>query len=214
MKYKQILRIEIVKIVVVAICVLVNTKVAVAEVFVAPFGGYSFGSSALSAIDENGVEQSSVNFAESNHWGVMAGVTTPDPGSIYLLYSHQPSQLKVTSNLNQDVISSLDVDYLHIGGALYFPKGNFRPYITTSAGLTQMRPGDSFSNETNFSMGIGGGAEYQITPRFSLFADVRGYATFISSSQALFCNSGNCKWFVDADLMWQGQLNAGAKLLF
>jgi len=213
MRYKQILSIEILKVAVVALCMLVNTK-AVAEVFVAPFGGYSFGSSELSASDNDGVEKSSLKFAESNNWGVMAGVTTADPGSIYLLYSHQPSQLKVTSNLNQGVITDLDVDYLHIGGALYFPKGNFRPYITTSAGLTQMRPDDSFSNETNFSLAIGGGAEYQIAPRFSVFADIRGYATFINSSQSLFCNNGNCKWFVDAELMWQGQVNMGAKLIF
>lgn len=214
MRYAQIRRGGILKVAIVLICALVNIKVAVAAVFVAPFGGYSFGSSELSATDNDGVEQSRINFAESNHWGMMAGVTTVDPGSIYLLYSHQPSQLKVTSNLNQAVITNMDVDYLHIGGALYFPQGNFRPYITTSAGLTQMRPYGGFSNETHFSIGIGGGSEYQITPRLSVFADVRGYVIFISRTQSLFCNNGNCTWFVDAELMWQGQINVGAKLLF
>lgn len=197
-----------------AISALIQSGFAAAEVFVAPFGGYSFGGSDLSTTDSQSLEQSSVKIAEANHWGVMVGVTTPDPGSIYLLYSHQSSELHVASDLNQGVTTDLAVDYLHLGGALYFPQGNFRPYITTSAGLTQMRPGDSFSNETNLSMGIGGGVEYQVTPSFSLFADVRGYATFINSSQSLFCNSGNCKWLIESELMWQGQANMGAKLTF
>lgn len=214
MRYKQIQEVGIQRLGMVAICTLLHSQLAVAEVFVAPFGGYSFGNSGLSTVDNDGLEQSRIDIAESNHWGVMVGVTTPDPGSIYLLYSHQSTELKVSGATEPDVLTDLAVDYLHVGGALYFPQGNFRPYITTSAGLSQMRPDGGFSNETHFSMGIGGGAEYQVTPAFSLFADIRGYAIFTRSSQSLFCNSGNCKWFVDAELMWQGQVNVGAKLMF
>jgi len=209
MKYKQILSTTML-----LSGALLNTELVAAEVFVAPFGGYSFGSSELTTTDNDGLEQSSINIAESNHWGIMAGVTTPDPGSIYLLYSHQSTRLSVTSDVNQPIVTDLATDYLHLGGALYFPQGDFRPYITTSVGLTQMRPGDSLSNETNFSLGIGGGAEYQVSSHFSLFADIRGYAIFINSSQSLFCNSGNCKWLIDSEAMWQGQVNLGAKLLF
>jgi len=193
---------------------LMHSGIAAAEIFIAPFSGYGFGSSDFSTIDSNTQEESSVKIAESGHWGIMAGVTTPDPGSIYLLYSHQSTEFSIGDNLSQSEVTELDIDYLHLGGALYFPQGKLRPYITTSAGLTQMRPSGSFSNETHLSMAIGGGAEYQFTSRFSLFADLRGYATFIGSSQSLFCNSGNCKWLVDAELMWQGQINMGAKLTF
>lgn len=214
MGYKKIWDRGILRTVIVTICAAVNAEVAIAEVFVAPFGGYSFGGSEITTTDNNDVEQSRINMGESNHWGLMAGVTTDDPGSIYLLYSHQSTALKVTSDTEPDVITDLAIDYLHIAGALYFPQGNFRPYITTSAGLTQMRPDNDFSNETHFSFGIGGGVEYQLTPHFSVFSDIRGYGTFINSSQSLFCNSGNCKWFVDAELMWQGQANIGAKLIF
>ncbi|WP_198436006.1 outer membrane beta-barrel protein [Moritella sp. F3] len=209
MKYKQRLSVSLL-----AMSVLMHSGSVAAESFVAPFGGYAFGTSDFSTVDSTSQAESSVKIAESEHWGVMAGVTTSDPGSIYLLYSHQSTEFSIGDNLNQPEITKLDIDYLHLGGALYFPQGKFRPYITTSAGLTQMRPDNGFSNETNFSMSIGGGAEYQFTSNFALFADVRGYATFISSSQSLFCNSGNCKWLVDADLMWQGQVSIGAKLTF
>ncbi|NQZ50993.1 MAG: porin family protein, partial [Moritella sp.] len=146
--------------------------------------------------------------------GIMVGVTTPDPGSIYLLYSHQSTEISIGDNLNQSEVTALDTDYLHLGGALYFPQGKFRPYVTTSVGLTQMRPSGSVSIETDFSMGVCGGADDLLTPSLSLFADLRGYATFIGSSQSLSCNSGNCKWLVDAELMWQGQANLGATLTF
>lgn len=196
------------------ISALMQSGFAAAEAFVAPFGGYSFGMSDFSSIDNTTQEVSTAKVAESEHWGIMAGVTTPDPGNVYLLYSHQPTKLAVGSDSTQAQITDLSIDYLHIGGSLYFPKGKFRPYITTSAGLTQMRPSGAFSNETNFSLGIGGGAEYQLTPRFSLFADIRAYANFISSSKSLFCDSGDCTWLVNGDLMWQGQVNMGAKLMF
>ncbi|MDX2321444.1 MAG: outer membrane beta-barrel protein [Moritella sp.] len=209
MKYKQRLSVSLL-----AMTALIHSGIVAAEVFVAPFGGYSFGTTDFSTIDSETEEESTVKIAESEHWGVMAGVTTADPGNIYLLYSHQSTAFSIGDNLNQSEISRFAIDYWHLGGSLYFPKGKFRPYITTSAGLTHMRPENGFSNETSFSMGIGGGAEYQFTPNFALFADMRGYATFVNSSQALFCNSGNCKWLVDSELMWQGQVNMGAKLTF
>lgn len=209
MNYKQRLGVSLL-----TMSALMQSSIVAAEVFVAPFGGYGFGTSDFSTVDSNTQAESAVKIAESGLWGLMLGVTTEDPGSIYLLYSHQSTEFSIGDNLSQPEVNDLATDYLHLGGTLYFPQGNFRPYITTSAGLTQMRPSGAFSNETHFSMGVGGGAEYQLTPRFSLFADVRGYATFIGSSQSLFCNSGNCKWLVDADLMWQGQVNMGAKLMF
>ncbi|PKH07760.1 outer membrane beta-barrel protein [Moritella sp. Urea-trap-13] len=209
MKYKQRLGVSVL-----AMTALMYTGIVAADGFVAAFGGYAFGTTDFSTIDSITEEESTVKIAESEHWGIMAGVTTPDPGSIYLLYSHQSTEFSIGDNLNQPEVTKLEIDYLHLGGALYFPQGKFRPYITTSAGLTQMRPDNGFSNETSFSMGIGGGAEYQFTPNFALFADMRGYATFINSSQALFCNSGNCKWLVDSELMWQGQVNVGTKLTF
>jgi hypothetical protein len=63
-------------------------------------------------------------------------------------------------------------------------------------------------------MGIGGGAEYRMTQNFALFADLRGYATFIDSDSSLFCNEDQCLWHVTSDVMWQVQANLGVKLSF
>ncbi|QYJ85438.1 porin family protein [Shewanella mesophila] len=186
--------------------------------FVAPFGGYSFAASELDANEIRNSNSNTVNtqlkIAESGHYGIMMGVKTKDPGDIYLLYSHQATDLRLGGNFSPDLLTQLDVDYLHVGGSLYFPKGNLRPYVTVSAGLTQMRPTGDYSNESRFSMGFGAGVEYQITDQFSLLADARGYATFVSSDNALFCDANQCIWNIRADIMWQGQVNAGIKFSF
>lgn len=187
---------------------------AMAEVFVAPFGGYSFGASEFDLTAENTGEPGSLKISESGHFGFMAGITTKDPGDIYFLYSHQGTDLRSGGNFSPNIITDLNLDYFHLGGSLYFPNGNLRPYVTASLGLTQMRPGDDYSTESRFSMGFGAGIEYQMTEAFSLFADARGYATFVNSSSSLFCDGGDCLWSISADIMWQGQANLGVKFKF
>ncbi|RTR40872.1 porin family protein [Shewanella canadensis] len=199
--------------VLVAASVFVTTP-AMAEVFVAPYGGYSFGASEFTISADNTNDQGSLKISESDHYGFMAGVTTKDPGNIYFLYSHQGTELRSGGNFSPNIITDLNVDYFHLGGSLFFPNGNFKPYVTASLGLTQMRPGDNYSTESRFSMGFGAGIEYQMTDAFSLFADARGYATFVNSSSALFCDGGNCLWSISSDIMWQGQANLGVKLKF
>jgi len=207
MKIKDYLPLSILTVV----AVFISTSV-MAEVFVAPYGGYSFGASEFSIAATN--EPGALKISESEHYGFMAGITTKDPGNIYFLYSHQGTDLRSSGNFSPSIITDLNVDYFHLGGSLFFPNGNFKPYVTASVGLTQMRPGDNYSTESRFSMGFGAGIEYQMTHAFSLFVDARGYATFISSDSALFCDGGNCLWSISSDIMWQGQANVGVKLKF
>lgn len=187
---------------------------AQAEVFVSPFGGYSFGSSEFDIGEVNTPESTgSLKISESEHYGVMVGVTTNDPGNIYFLYSTQQTDLR-SSSFTSDVFTDIDVDYFHIGGSLFFPKGKLKPYVTASAGATHMRPSNDFSSETRFSMGLGGGVAYDISPKVSLFADVRGYATFVNSDNTFFCGPSECLWHISADVMWQGQANVGLEVRY
>ncbi|NRB22761.1 outer membrane beta-barrel protein [Shewanella sp.] len=190
------------------------TASASAEVFVAPFAGYSFAASEFDVIETHTNEQGKVKIAEAANYGLMMGVTTNDPGNIYFLYSSQSTDLRNGGSFSADSVIDLTVDYFHIGGSLFFPNGNLKPYVTVSMGVTNIRPSGDYSNESRFSMGFGGGLEYEVTPTVSLFADVRGYATFVNTDNALFCHGGQCTWNIHADIMWQGQANAGVKLTF
>lgn len=185
-----------------------------AEIYVAPFGGYSFGASEFDISTSVSDESGKGKLAESEHYGLMLGITTKDPGNVYLLYSHQATDLRAGDNFSPDVLTSMDVDYFHVGGSLYFPNKSIKPYVTTSVGLTHMRPGGGYANETRFSMAIGGGIAYQASQSLALFAEVKGYATFINADNALFCDAGGCLWNIQADIMWQGQANIGASFAF
>ncbi|MCG9695823.1 porin family protein [Shewanella sp. Isolate11] len=183
--------------------------------FIAPFAGYDFGTNQFEASNSNINLDSQVKVADGEHVGVVIGVKTREPGDIYLLYSHQSSELRLAENfMSSTVLSELDLDYMHVGGSLYFPTGNLRPYVTVSIGFTQMRPSSDYSNETRFSMGFGAGVEYQFNQSIALFVDARGYSTFLSSDNDLFCQSNKCVWHIDADMMWQAQVNAGLKISF
>lgn len=188
------------------------------DMFIAPYGGYSFGGGQfdINQLDSNNQETGKtlkIGIEESNHYGFMLGINTSDPGNMYLLYSRQSSEMNSGGLFTPDFLTSLDVDYIHLGGTLYFPRGDLRPYVTASAGVTRMIP-DDWSAETRFSMGVGGGVEFNVNPNFALFADIRGYATFINSDSTLFCDENECLWHVTSDLMWQAQANLGLKVIF
>ncbi|QSX30697.1 porin family protein [Shewanella cyperi] len=199
-----------------AVLLLLVVPLASAEVFVTPFGGYSFGASGLDAnlTRDNQSISGDIQAEESSHYGIMLGVLTRHPGNIYLLYSNQNTQLKSGGDFSNQRITSLQLDYAHLGGSLYFPVGDFHPYVSATAGLTQMRPGDDFSNETRFSMGLGIGAEYRLGDNLALLAEMRGFATFINGDNDVFCSADNCVWRIESDLMWQGQANLGLSFRF
>ena len=197
-------------------CLLVSPAV-LADVFVAPFGGYSFGTRVfnIKSADAGNLENDEggkLTFLGSENYGAMMGFTTQDPGDIYLIYSHQAIVFRTDASVSTTPM--VDLDYLHIGGTLYFSKGDLQPYISASLGLTSMRPGGKYSNETLFSMGFGAGIDYPLTSSISIFAEARSYATFINSDSILFCDGGDCLWSINSDMMWQGQINLGAKLKF
>ncbi|GAA0785054.1 MULTISPECIES: outer membrane beta-barrel protein [Pseudomonadati] len=183
-----------------------------AEVFIAPFGGYSFGGNGLDVLVKSDTT-TDLDMSEGGSSGLIVGMTTNDPGNMYFLFSRHNTDLR-QGGLSSDILTELEVNYFHLGGTLYFPNGNINPYITASAGLTQLRPDKQYSSETNFSMGLGGGVAYELTDNVSIFADIRGYATFVNSTGGLFCNQASCIWQIEGDLMWQGQTNIGVAVSF
>ncbi|MBV7314439.1 outer membrane beta-barrel protein [Shewanella sp. NIFS-20-20] len=190
---------------------LLSTSSQASQWFFTPTMGYSFGTSDVELADTTPTAFAAIK--EGEHWGGQFGMDTPDPGQVYLLYSHQTTDLYRKSP-EQPKLTSLAIDYLHFGGSLRFPKGKLAPYITTSIGVTQLRPSKALSTETRFSMGIGAGMSYQIADHLSVQAEVRSFATFIDSNQQLFCDVSGCLWQLQADILWQSQANLGVTYRF
>ncbi|SDI53707.1 Opacity protein [Ferrimonas sediminum] len=185
-----------------------------AQWFVAPFGGYSFGANDFDLSNTEDDNSGSLSIEESGHYGAMAGAMVDDTGSVYLYYSHQDTDLRSGGAFSPQLLESLSVDYLHLGGTRYYPQAQFNPYISASIGLTQLRPGGDLSNETKFSMGLGTGLEYELGQRLSFFAEIRGFATFTDSEGGILCDGEGCVWKIKSGMFWQGQANLGLRLRF
>lgn len=195
----------------IALLVLTSTA-AHADYFIAPFAGYSFGTSDIELSRSDNDDEFDLGIDEAGHGGIMLGTQVDDTGTLFLLYSHQSTRFSQLVP-GQGTDDQLEVDYLHLGGSRYYPLNGFSPYVTGSLGLTQFRP-KSGSNDTRFSLGIGTGLEYRLTPTLALFAELRGMATFTDSSGSLICQDEGCVWRVKTDLWWQGQANIGLSLSF
>lgn len=183
------------------------------QFFITPKLGYSFGASKFDV--EKGADAGKLTINESNNYGFTAGLTTNDPGEMFILYSHQSTQLNGNGTLAPSKLTDLDLDYFHLGGTLYYPKANWEPYVSASLGLTQFRlANSSFNNETRFSMGIAFGTSYRLTNHLALQAELRGFATFMESNNDLFCDTNGCVYKIDATTFMQGQANIGVQYRF
>lgn len=59
------------------------SQVQATELFVAPFGGYSFAASELDVLETETEDSGTLKVAESANYGVMLGFNTKDPGNVY-----------------------------------------------------------------------------------------------------------------------------------
>ncbi|QIZ77818.1 outer membrane beta-barrel protein [Ferrimonas lipolytica] len=200
--------------VVAAIATLLSGSALAAEpnYFIAPMYGMSFGGE-FDTTDEVEGERTDVGDLEidsDSHVGFMIGRELDDPGNVYLLYSKQSTSFK-TGSFGPSNGVDLDVSYLHFGGSLYFPNGDFVPYVTASVGVTEFKPDGDYSSEYAFSMGLGLGARYNITRNIGIYADARSFFSGYESSSDLVCfdQDGQCKLRLEADAIVQGQVNIG-----
>ncbi len=186
--------------------------------FIAPMAGYNLGGTLDVTEHPEGEDRQKVGelkVKDSESYGLMLGVETRDPGNIYLLYSHQGSRFQ-EREFGAPSGQDLDVDYYHIGGSLWFPRGRFEPYVTASVGITRLVPEATFSSENRFSIGLGIGARYRLLDHLSLYADVRSFFTVMDNSTRLVCpgEDGVCRFRVEGSAMAQGQANIGLMVRF
>lgn len=109
----------------------------------------------------------------------------------------------------------LTVTYVHIGGTNFFegPIGR-GPYVVGGLGATIFAPGlDGLRSETRPSLNVGTGFLLPLAGALVLRVELRGYATLINASGALFC-SGGCALAVRGDALTQGEVLIGLGVHF
>lgn len=167
-----------------------------------PFWGYRFGAS---------FEDSDFNrfdLDDDRSWGLILGYDLGRHFQLELLYSRQETVLSEEHRHHNLPLFDLDVDYYHAGVSYVFGAGQARPFVALSMGVTEFDPQDPFySNDTRFSVGVGGGVKLMFGKHLGLRLEARGFATDTADDRC------DCYDDDEGDL-WQVEGLAGVVLAF
>ena len=170
---------------------------------VAPFIGYQLGGN-FSDLDTG--EHYSLN---AHSVFALALDAPADHSSQYeLFYSRQPTVLKGYGLAPLNVV----VEYLHIGGTIPLDDTTrARPYLAGGLGVSRFSPDNSDGREdTVFSMSLALGLRAPITRHLSVRLEGRGLLSFMDSSTAVFCHSGQAGAVCHLTAQASGQLQFAA----
>lgn len=164
---------------------------AFADVEITPFGAYRFGGEFESREDfiDIGLE-----VEDTEALGVLVALDLNRDFQLEFLWSHQESTLLEEGFFFEDeILFDLDVDYLHVGVAYQWSPGQLRPFFGVSLGATQFAPVGGLSDETRFSMSLGGGVKLMANEHFGVRFEGRGFATLVDENDDDFvCDRFDC----------------------
>lgn len=185
-----------------------------AEVEIAPFAGFRMGGE-FDVSDRDTDEEDSLEFKDSESFGVVMNVDLKEPGKQAELYFSRQETTASTSNqlLTEDSYSvDVTIYQLQFGG-LYFPgHKNTGGFVSGVVGVTRLDPEPSGLDEHHrASIAIGGGYKLALTESLLARFDLRGVYTVLDSGGSVFCDGGCAVRF---DSSGYGQVEASAGLAF
>ncbi len=149
---------------------------------------------------------------ESDALGFILGFNVSPNLMIELMASRQATELvdpgfSLGSSFK---ILDLDVDYYHIGLLYQWRPGHIEPFVVGSLGATSFSPDVlGFSDETRFSVSLGGGVKMFISNHLGLRLEGRVFSTLIDRDDDVFCERNDCYRFDDSDYLTQSELRGG-----
>jgi len=179
------------------------------QVEISPFYGYRFGGEV-----ENPVTGRTYGFRDSAAYGLFLDLS-PRPYSplkLEVLWSRQDSSVDLNGLAGLNRVN-LTIDQIQIGGIAEGSDKHLRPYVSVLAGATYYST-DGYGSDTKFSLGLGGGLKYFITPNLALRADLRGFCTLVNSSSAFISTGGTTVVAFSGTAIVQGQATVGVSLAF
>ena len=183
---------------------------------ITPFVGYRLNGD-FNLVDPTTNRRQRANLEDHGSFALALAVRRDDYSQYELLYAREETRLEKTSPLAP---LDVNVEYLHLGGTLDanvdsdFP---LQPYILGGLGLTRLTL-QSGTDDSRFSISLGGGLRVPLSPHFSLRFEARGYLTFIDTNSSIFCASGSfggvCSIRSRGSTFTQFDLMAGAAFAF
>jgi hypothetical protein len=182
------------------------------RVEISPFVGIQFGGAVQSRPGQLEIEP-------DLNYGVILDVRVRPDATLQFLYGRQDTTLEFRSNdpfFPVRVRAGLGVEYYHLGGALEFAEGRFRPYFALTVGATRYDPKvEDVRSEWRFSIGSGLGVKTYLSPRFGFRAEGRVWPTFLQTSGGFLCTlPGGCLAEIEGDFLVQGSATAGLFVTF
>lgn len=123
------------------------------------------------------------NIQPAETYGISLGWYRDAETRYELLYDLQSTDI-------QDSGVDLDVEHLHLGGALGFPATDaLAGYISGGLGATRFHPSTG-EDETRFSLSLAMGVDVPIGQHFGMRLEARGYLVAMDGDSEIFCGSG------------------------
>ncbi|MFC1764190.1 outer membrane beta-barrel protein [Planctomycetota bacterium] len=177
---------------------------------ITPFAGYGFGGDfeVITTGEKLSVEEGGV-YGLTIDWGA-----TPET-QYELFFSHQATKLTSSGGFATpaEALTDLDITYAHIGGLLNFGEDKVKPFFGGGLGLTHFNL-KNYSNETKFSINLGGGVKLFLTKNIGLRFEGRGLATLVNNTTWIHSGNGGATIGIAGDVIWQFMLNAGLIIAF
>ncbi|MGD9841605.1 MAG: outer membrane protein [Steroidobacteraceae bacterium] len=172
---------------------------------ITPFVSYRAGGDFLGTAGDAVSLRSNTGLALAVNW------RTADPANQYeLLYSRQATDTEGSTSV------PMKIEYLQLGGTTNLGEESDRvlPYAVGGLGATRFSPGiNGLSQETRWSVNLGGGVRVPVTPRVRLRFELRGYLTWLEGKSDLFCDSG-CALTAKGKTFFQYEVLGGASVSF
>jgi len=178
---------------------------------VSPFIGYRVGGS-FKLIDAG----QHVELDDHGSFALALDARAEQSGQYELFYGRQSTVLRADAL----VPVSMDVEYLHIGGAVALDEAQrVKPYLAGGLGITRFSPDPALAHEdTRFSVSLALGLRAPVSPHFSLRLEGRGLLTPLNADSAFFCRSDRsgalCQVRVRGSSFFQFDFLAGAAYAF
>ena len=113
-------------------------------------------------------------------------------------------------------LMDLTLNYVQAGFAFHYPQRGWAPYAVWTVGVNHMVPKETFESMTRVATGLGLGFKHGLSDRLGLRVQVRALGTYITTSDAAFCDpaTGFCYEFPNSTWLWQGEFTGGLVLAF
>jgi opacity protein-like surface antigen len=182
---------------------------------VTPFVGYRLGGDF--DVDVGADTTQNADLDDHGSFAIAFNVRRDEESQYELFYSRQETNLEPDSPLGP---LGINVEYLHIGGTLDVDQDAvLKPYVVGTLGVTRLSPEPGrVSDNTRFSVSLGGGVRVPVSGHFSFRLEARGFLTFVNTDSSFFCSSGSSGGFCairgSGSTFVQYELLAGAAFAF